>query len=140
MDCKRILIADDNEEMRATIRRCLEAEFEIVAAVEDGKSLLEAESRLTPDVCLLEISMPGINGIETATRLKAMGSTAKIVFVTIIDDIDYVEAALKIGASGYVRKDRIFSDLRVAINEALAGRTFVSACLRSSRWRHQRRV
>ena len=123
----RILLADDHDRMRNRIKRHLEREFEVVDAVENGRALLETAARLKPDVCLLDISMPVLNGIETATRLKQSGSTAKIVFLTIHEDPDFVQAALETGALGYVVKRRMVSDLRPAIKEALAGRIFVSA-------------
>jgi DNA-binding NarL/FixJ family response regulator len=123
----RILLADDHDVMRARVKRHLEREFEVVDAVGNGRALLETAARLKPDVCLLDISMPILNGIETATRLKQSGSTAKIVFLTIHEDPDFVQAALETGALGYVVKRRMVSDLRPAIKEALAGRIFVSS-------------
>lgn len=113
--------------MRDRVKRHLEREFEILGAVENGHALLEAAARLKPDVCLLDISMPVLNGIETATRLKQSGSTAKVVFLTIHEDPDFVQAALEAGALGYVVKRRMMSDLRPALKEALAGRIFVSS-------------
>lgn len=123
----RILFADDHDGMRDRVKRHLEREFEILGAVENGHALLEAAARLKPDVCLLDISMPVLNGIETATRLKQSGSTAKVVFLTIHEDPDFVQAALEAGALGYVVKRRMMSDLRPALKEALAGRIFVSS-------------
>jgi DNA-binding NarL/FixJ family response regulator len=123
----RILLADDHEEMRARVVRLLGHEFEILDAVEDGSALLQAASRLKPDVCLLDISMPVINGIEAATKLKQRGATAKIIFLTIHEDLDFLQAALKTGASGYVIKRQMTSDLRTAVKEALAGRIFISS-------------
>ena len=122
----RILLADDHQEMRERVVRLLGHEFDILDPVEDGSALLEAASKLQPDVCLLDISMPVVNGIEAATRLKERGATAKIIFLTIHEDLDFVQAALKTGASGYVVKRRMASDLRTAVKEALAGRTFIS--------------
>ena len=122
----RILLADDHDEMRDQIKRLLESEFEVVDSVENGLALLEAAAKLSPDVCLLDISMPILNGIEAATRLRQSGSTAKIVFLTIHEDQDFLEAALKAGASGYVLKRRMELDLQPAIIEALAGRSFIS--------------
>jgi DNA-binding NarL/FixJ family response regulator len=125
----RILLADDHDKMRDRVKRHLEHEFEVLGSVEDGFALLEAAARLKPDVCLLDISMPLLNGIETATRLIKSGSTAKIVFLTIHEDLDFVQAALKTGASGYVIKRQMVSDLRLAIKEALAGRIFISTSI-----------
>lgn len=123
----RILLADDHKEMRERVVRLLGREFEILDPVEDGHALLEAASKLNPDVCLLDISMPIVNGIEAATRLKEKGATAKIIFLTIHEDPDFVQAALKTGASGYVVKRQMGSDLRTAVKEALAGRIFISS-------------
>ena len=123
----RVLLADDHKEMRDRVKRHLEVEFDVVEAVEDGRTLLDAASRLNPDVCLLDISMPALNGIETAIQLKQRGSKAKVLFLTIHEDVDFLEAAMRTGASGYVLKRRMASDLRPAIRDALAGKTFISA-------------
>jgi DNA-binding NarL/FixJ family response regulator len=127
VDRPRVLLADDHKEMRDRIRRHLEAEFDVVETVENGRTLLDAASRLNPDVCLLDISMPVLNGIETAIQLKQRGSTAKVLFLTIHEDLDFLDAALKCGASGYVLKRRMTSDLRPAIRDVLAGKTFISS-------------
>jgi DNA-binding NarL/FixJ family response regulator len=127
----RILLADDHKEMRDRVVRMLEREFEMLEPVKDGRALLEAATRLEPDVCLMDISMPVINGIEAAAQLKESGSTAKIIFLTIHEDPDFLVAALKLGASGYVVKPRMASDLRAAIKEVLSGRTYISSSLSS---------
>ena len=123
----RVLLADDHKEMRDRVTRYLEIEFDVVEAVADGRTLLDAASRLNPDICLLDISMPALNGIETAIQLKQLGSKAKVLFLTIHEDVDFLEAALRTGASGYVLKRRIASDLRPAIRDVLAGKTFISS-------------
>lgn len=125
----RILLAEDHDKMRDTVKRLLERDFEVIESVEDGLALLEAASRLKPDVCVLDISMPLLNGIEAATRLRQSGSTAKIVFLTIHEEADFVQAAMETGASGFVVKRRMVSELRRAIKEALAGRIFVSSSI-----------
>lgn len=125
----RILLADDHKGMRDRVVRMLEREFEMLEPVNDGLSLLRAAARLEPDVCLMDISMPILNGIETATQLKESGSKAKIIFLTIHEDRDFLVAALRAGASGYVVKPRMASDLRAAIKEVLAGRTYISSSL-----------
>ena len=127
MNRPRVLLADDHKEMRDRITRHLETEFEVVEAVENGRTLLDAASRLNPDVCLLDISMPVLNGIDAAIQLKRNGSKAKVLFLTIHEDLDFLEAALNTGASGYVLKRRMASDLRPAIRDALAGKTFISS-------------
>ena len=122
----RILLADDHREMRDLVVRLLGQEFDMLEPVVDGRELLEKASELKPDVCLLDISMPILNGIEVAVRLAEGGSNAKIVFLTIHRDWDFVKAALKSGASGYVIKTHMLSDLHTALREVLAGRTFIS--------------
>lgn len=120
----RILVADDHEEIRNLIVRLLQQQFEVLAAVGDGLSFLEAVDRLQPDLCILDISMPKMSGIEVAQRLKKRNSSIRIVFVTLHDDYDFQEAAFATGAEGYVTKARIAGDLLFAVKEVLAGRTF----------------
>jgi DNA-binding NarL/FixJ family response regulator len=120
-------LADDHKEIRDKVKRYLEAEFNVLDAVENGRQLLDAAARLDPDLCLLDISMPVLDGIETATKLKESGSKAKVIFLTVHEDADFLQAALKTGASGYVIKRRMASDLHRAVKEALAGRIFISS-------------
>lgn len=122
----RILLADDHKAMRERVVHLLEDEFEVLGALEDGQAVVNAALELKPDVCLIDISMPILNGIEVANELKQDGSTAKIIFLTIHEDPDFVQAALNTGASGYVVKSRIASDLLTAVRDVLAGRKFVS--------------
>jgi DNA-binding NarL/FixJ family response regulator len=123
------LLADDHEDFLATAARFVEQEFEVVNKVGDGETLLGEAARLEPDVLILDISMPLMSGIEAARRLRAAGCRARIVFLTVHDDPDYVRAALAAGALGYVVKCRLASDLLLAMREALAGRSFVSPCI-----------
>jgi DNA-binding NarL/FixJ family response regulator len=122
----RILIAEDHELMRDRVVRLLNREFDVVEAVENGAALLEAAVRLKPDVCVLDISMPLLSGIETLIYLKQSDSPAKVIFLTIHDDSDFVGAAFNSGAEGYVFKTRMVADLVFAVREVLAGRTFLS--------------
>lgn len=124
----RILLADDHKEIREKVMQQLDPEFEVVGAVEDGNALMKAASRMKPDVCVVDISMPIMNGLEAVTEMKASGSTVKIVFLTVHEDPDFLKAALDAGASGYVVKSRVASDLSPAIRAALAGRLFISPC------------
>ncbi len=123
----RILLADDHPGILKTISRLLETEFEVVGAVEDGQALISAAAPLQPDVVIVDISMPGINGIEAVRQLKQAGSTTKIIFLTIHEDPDFLAEALSTSALGYVVKTRLVTDLIPAIHEALANRSFVSA-------------
>lgn len=123
----RILLADDHKEMRDRVVRVLERDFEMLDAVADGQAFLEAASVLKPDLCLLDISMPIVSGFEAASRLKRDGSKAKIIFLSIHEDVDFVRAAYDAGASAYVIKRRMATDLLKAIRAVLAGRTFTSS-------------
>ena len=124
----RILVAEDHELMREQVVRMLKRDFEVLDAVTNGEALLDAAARLNPDICVIDISMPVLNGIEAATRLKQNNSTAKVIFLTIYNDSDSIGAAFKSGAEGYVLKTRMAVDLVPAVREVLAGRTFLSTC------------
>ena len=126
LDRIRVLLADDHEAMLERVAKLLGAECDVVGAVSDGQQALEAVRELKPDVLVLDISMPVMNGIETAHRLKEAGIEVRIVFLTVHDDPDYAREALEAGGLGYVIKPRIASDLLTAIKEAHAGRSFVS--------------
>ena len=125
----RIMLADDHQEMRERVIRLLGSEYEILGSFGDGEALVEAARKLKPDLCLIDISMPLLNGIETANQLKSNGSTTKVIFLTVHEDPDFVQAALKTGALGYVVKRRLATDLRVAVNQALAGHAFISSSM-----------
>lgn len=124
-----MLLADDHEAFLAAVVRHLEPHFEIVRTVGNGQILLDEAARLAPDLIVLDISMPVMNGIEAARHLKAAGSTAKIVFLTVHADLDYVRAALASGALGYVLKAELASDLLPCLREALRDHSFVSPML-----------
>jgi DNA-binding NarL/FixJ family response regulator len=125
-DVARVLLVDDNEEMLARSAAALTPACEIVGAVKDGPSALQAAEALHPDVIVLDISMPGMTGLEVASRLRSSGSKAVVVFLTVHDESDVIQAANGVGGIGYVLKRRLASDLVVAVQEALAGRPFVS--------------
>jgi len=122
----RVLLADDHPDFRAVVAQLLQAEFDVVSTVSDGQAVIGEVSRLDPDVLVLDISMPLLNGIAAARRLQEAGFAGKIVFLTVHGDPDYVRAALAAGAIGYVVKSRLASDLLLALKEAVAGRQFIS--------------
>jgi CheY-like chemotaxis protein len=123
----RVLLVDDNEAMLARVSSVLKPWCVIVGAVKDGPAALEAAQTLGPHVIVLDISMPGMSGFEVAARLRESGSTAAVVFLTVHDDEAFVLAARAAGGIGYVVKPRLVSDLKLAVQEARAGRPFVSA-------------
>lgn len=122
----RVFLADDHEAVLRATTALLGPDFEVVGTAMDGQSLIEATLRLKPDLLIVDISMPVLNGIEAIRRLRDAGSTAKVVFLTVHDDQDFAQAAISAGASGYVIKPRMATDLIPAIKEVLAGRSFVS--------------
>jgi DNA-binding NarL/FixJ family response regulator len=122
----RVLLADDHPNLLEIVQNVLEPTFEVVGKVADGKSLLEAASELDPDVIVTDISMPIINGIEAVKTLKESGCRSKVVFLTLHSDHDFVRAGFEAGASGYVVKHQMASDLLEAMRAALTGRIFVS--------------
>jgi DNA-binding NarL/FixJ family response regulator len=125
----RLLVADDHAGMREKVVGTLEAEYSVVGAVGDGQEVLDEESRVNPDVVILDISMPTMNGLEAATLLRQRASKAKIIFLTVHEEPAFLNAALAAGAIGYVIKSRLASDLRLAVREAVAGRSFISPTL-----------
>jgi DNA-binding NarL/FixJ family response regulator len=122
----RVLIADDNRPMRERIVSMLESEFDVVKAVSDGQEVVTGVAELHPDVVVLDISMPVLNGIEAARQVAELNGNTRVVFVTVKTDAPIVHAALATGALGYVLKPRLGPDLVLAIKSALAGRRFVS--------------
>ena len=132
----RILVADDHEEIRNEIVQLLRRQFDVLGAVGDGPEFLEAVDRLKPDLCVLDISMPNMSGIEVAQRIKQSDSQMKIVFLTLHDDSDFRDAALETG-EGYVTKARMGRELLPAIKEVLAGGRF---CRTHCGKKHGRRV
>ena len=122
----RVLVADDHRAMLSSLVRLLSGEFDVVAAVADGLAAVTEAERLEPDLLVLDISMPGLNGIAAAARLKESGSTAKVVFVTNLNNREFVQESLALGDVGFVVKDRLVADLLPAIRTVLAGQSFVS--------------
>ena len=122
----RVLLADDHVPILAQTMNLLASEFEIVGSVGNGLDLVDVAVRLDPDVVVLDITMPGCDGIEAARRLKRVGCRAHLVFLTVHEDADYVHAALDAGGEACVAKARLASDLVPAIHAALAGQHFES--------------
>lgn len=128
----RIVLAEDNPAMLDMVSRVLEPEFQIVGTVDNGRDLIQAAAELHPDVLIVDISMPTLNGLEAARQLAGERTAAKIVILTVHEEREFVEESLVAGAVGYVVKPRLATDLPVAVREALMGRTFVSPMRPSS--------
>lgn len=126
-DPVRVLLVDDSNSMIERAAAVLRPNCVVVGTANNGTDALDAVDTLRPDVVVLDISMPGMTGLEVASALRHQGSSAAVVFLTVHDDQDFVTAAQEAGGTGYVVKRRLASDLTIAVQEARAGRSFVSA-------------
>ena len=125
----RILIADDHALIAEALHRLLEAQFEVVGIVHDGRRLVQIAQDLRPDVILVDIGMPLLNGMQAAQRIKRSLPAVKLVYVTINQDPELVSEAFRRGASGYLPKTSAGSELVVAIQTVLRGEIYVSPLL-----------
>jgi DNA-binding NarL/FixJ family response regulator len=123
---KRLIIADDHGLMLDGLKRLLGGEFEIVGTASDGRTLLAEAERLKPDLIVLDVAMPGLNGIEAARRLSRTLPSAKLVFITQQLDPAYLHAAFAAGAMAYVAKQSAATELVDAIHLALSNRYYVT--------------
>jgi DNA-binding NarL/FixJ family response regulator len=124
-----LLLADDNPALLTTLVEMLQAKYRITAALPNGTSVLNQISALRPDIAILDISLRDLTGFDVALRLRDSGCTAKIIFLTVHEDIEFVSAAFEIGASGYVFKSRATEDLIKAIDIVFNGGRFGSIAL-----------
>lgn len=122
----RILIADDHVLVAEAIEKLLSLEFEVVCAVHDGRSLMQAVEKHVPDVVLADISMPVLNGLHAAERIKRQFPTIKLIHVTVTNDVEIMTEALERGADGYVLKSSAPDELVSAIRCTLRGEQYVS--------------
>ena len=125
----RILLADDHSLIVEGGRALLREAYDVVGFASDGKSLVDAAVHLKPDLVLLDISMPGLNGIEAARQIKKIAPQTKLVFLTMHSERVYVQAAFDAGASGYVLKTVARRELSEIIRKVLAGQLVLSADL-----------
>jgi DNA-binding NarL/FixJ family response regulator len=125
----RVVLADDKKEVLQTVTLILGSRFSIVGTAENGRDAVNLAINLFPDVVVLDISMPIMNGIQAARRLKELRSPARVVFLTVQADPDFVQAALSVGALGYVLKESLATDLALAIGEVMQGNIFTSPSL-----------
>jgi DNA-binding NarL/FixJ family response regulator len=119
-------MADDHLMMLEAFKTVLEPELEVVGMVTDGRALLEEFTRLHPDVVLLDVAMPLLNGLDAGRQLKARQPSVKLIYLTMNPNPDLAGEALRLGASGYVLKSSSVPELKQAIQEALAGRSYIT--------------
>ena len=126
----RVVLADDYQPIVAKVRGILGAEFETIATAENGNQAVDSVLNLDADVLITDICIPVVNGLQAAERLQMANCRARIVFLTIYQEEAYVRAAFAAGASAYVIKSRLLTDLIPAIREALLGNIFMSRPLK----------
>ena len=131
MNRARVLIADDHAYVLEGLVNLLKDKFDVVAAVTSGSLLVDAATRLRPDVVVTDISMPGLSGIEAFDQLKAAGLEAKVIVLTLHTDAELAAKLIRSGVSGFVIKLLATSELVTAIEQALLGRVYLSPSLGS---------
>jgi DNA-binding NarL/FixJ family response regulator len=122
----RVLLADDHRMLREAFARLLEPDYDVVGQAADGRALLSAAKELRPDVVVLDIGMPLLNGLDAARILKQKMPDVKIVFLTVSEDPDLAAEAFRAGASGFLLKNSAASELIQAVAEALQGWTYIT--------------
>ena len=126
MKLPKVILADDHKILLEAFRKLLEPHYDIVAAVSDGRALLTAAATLKPDVILLDIGMPLLNGLEAARQLKSKLPSVRLIFLTMQEDPELAVEAMRAGACGYLLKTSASSELLHAMQEALKGKTYVT--------------
>ena len=122
----RVLLADDHRLLREAFAQLLEPGCDVVGAVADGRALLAAARELQPDIVVLDIAMPLLNGLDAARQLKRLMPEVKLIFLTVSEDPDLAAEAFRAGASGYLLKNSAASELFKAIEEVSQGRSYVT--------------
>ena len=122
----RVLLADDHRLLREAFAQLLAPACEVVGTVADGRALLAAAKKLRPDVAVLDIAMPLLNGLDAARQLKRLMPEVKVIFLTVSEDPDIAAEAFRAGASGFLLKNSAASELFQAIQEVLQGRSYVT--------------
>jgi DNA-binding NarL/FixJ family response regulator len=131
MERPRVLLGDDHVMFTDLLRSFLNRHFEVVGTAEDGEQVIAAVKQLHPDIVILDISMPVLNGIKAARKLREVGASSKIIFCTMQTDSAFLTEALNSGATGYVLKNAACSELIAAIHAVIQGCTYISVGMRS---------
>src|SRR5688500_12332988 len=122
----RILLADDHPLLREAFARLLETDCDVVGSVADGRAMLAAVADRQPDIVVLDVAMPLLNGLDAARQLKRDMPAVKVIFLTMSEDPDVAAEAFRVGASGYLLKNSAASELLLAIREVSRGRSYVT--------------
>ncbi|MFZ1802547.1 MAG: response regulator transcription factor, partial [Nitrospira sp.] len=129
MSKPRVLLADDHTLVLEGFKKLLEEYCQVVGSAEDGRALLDAAKRLRPDIIVLDISMPKLNGLDAARRLRKTVPQARLIFVTVHADSDYVNQAFQAGASGYLLKRSAGSELLQAVQAVANGNYYITSLI-----------
>jgi DNA-binding NarL/FixJ family response regulator len=122
----RILIADDHRLVAEACKKLLEAEYEVVGTVSDGRALVRAAAELRPQLIIIDVAMPVLNGLDAGQQIKELLPSVKLVFLTMNHDADLAAEAFRRGASGYLLKTCAASELAIAVREVLKGKSYLS--------------
>src|SRR5919108_4522242 len=125
----KILLADDHVLLAQALQHLLQPEFDVVGTVPDGRALLKAAGELTPDLVVVDIGMPLLNGLDAGEQLKSLHPGIKVIYLTQNREPRYAVEAFRRNASGYLLKDSAASELMTAIRHALRGRSYVSPAI-----------
>ena len=125
MSRPRVLLADDHVALLEAASALLRSDFDVIGSATDGAELVAEAMRLNPDVIVVDVTMPGLNGIDAVRQLRESGSSAKLVFLTGHSEPEFVNECVGAGASGYVLKSRMKTHLVPAIRAALAGAVYI---------------
>ncbi len=126
MKLPRVILADDHTLIAEALHRLIAPQFDVVATIADGRALLDSAASLKPDVVVVDIAMPLLNGLEAGRRLKQKMPGVKLIFLTMNEDPELAMEAMKSGASGYVLKQSAASELLHALQTALQGKSYVT--------------
>ncbi len=141
----RILIADDHNLVAELFTQLLAGDFDVVGTVGDGRALVRAAVELKPDLIVIDVAMPLLNGLDAGRQVKKLLPTVKLVYLTLTSDADVAAEAFELGASGYLLKTCAASELTLAVHEVLRGKTYLSEAMSrdtidSLRWEHKKLV
>ncbi len=141
----RILIADDHNLVAELFQRLLAGDFDVVGTVGDGHALVRAAAELKPDLILIDVGMPLLNGLDAGRQVKKLLPRVKLVYMTLTSDADVAAEAFELGASGYLLKTCAASEMVLAVHEVLRGKTYVSEgmprdTIDALRWEHKKLV
>ena len=141
----RILIADDHTLVAELCKKLLETEFDVVGMVTDGRALVRAAGELKPDVIVVDIAMPVLNGLDAGRQIKAMSPAVKLVYLTMNPDAEVAAEAFERGASGYLLKTCAAAEMVQAVREVLRGKSYLSRSMSKDaidclRWQNKKLV